>query len=282
MASTYHQLHPEARILILEGNPSIGGTWASDRIFAGLKTNNLLGMYEHPDFPFDEARFGVKDGEHIPAGKMLEYLQALVEHSGISTFLRLNTKVEEVEKREDGWELECLALASGKSFTLKTPKLVLAVGNTNKPKMPKYQTSPAFEAPFIHSRHFPARYEEVVRPGAHTLVIGGGKSALDVAYACASQPNATVTMLIRPSGVGPHWIAPSHVTPLGLWLEKLVFTRFFDRKSRSYVYGCVLICSSHVSGTMDPQNWTGRLGSIILTRDMARQEVSPRLLESTG
>lgn len=230
MAATYHRLHPEARILILDGNPCIGGTWASHRIFPGLKTNNLLGMYEHPDFPMDEVKFGVKKGEHIPAGKMLEYLEAFAEYSGISSSLRLNNKVEVVEKIEDGWKLQCLSLAVEKKYTLTTPKLVIAVGNTNKPKMPKYQTSPAFEPPLLHCRDFPAQFSAIVKPGNHTLVVGGGKSALDVAYACARQEGATATILIRPSGIGPHWVAPSHVTPLGLWLEKLVFTRFFDRK----------------------------------------------------
>lgn len=230
MASTYHHLHPEAKILVLDGNPCIGGTWASHRIFPGLKTNNLVGMYEHPDFPMDEARFGVKNGEHIPAGKMLEYLQTFAEDSGISSFLRLNTQVQVVEKTEDGWKLQCLSSSDNKTFSLTSPKLVIAVGNTNKPKMPRYPTSPAFEPPFLHSRDFPAQFPVIVKPGAHTLVIGGGKSALDVAYACAKQADATVTILIRPSGIGPHWISPSHVTPFGLWLEKLVFTRFFDRK----------------------------------------------------
>ncbi|KAH7394161.1 flavin-binding monooxygenase-like protein-like protein [Phaeosphaeria sp. MPI-PUGE-AT-0046c] len=231
MAATYHDLHPEASILILDGNPCIGGTWASHRIFPGLKTNNLLGMFEHPDFPMDEARFAVKKGEHIPAGKMLEYLQAFVEQSGISGFIRLKTSVQVVEKVEDGWKLQCLSSSDGKTSSLTTPKLVIAVGNTNKPKMPRYEASPAFESPILHSRDFPAQFQAIVKPDAHTLVVGGGKSALDVAYACAQQANATVTMLIRPSGIGPHWVSPSHVTPFGLWLEKLVFTRLVDLMS---------------------------------------------------
>jgi cation diffusion facilitator CzcD-associated flavoprotein CzcO len=213
--------------MILEAAPSVGGPWASDRIFPGLKTNNLLGMYEHPDFPMDEQKFGIKKGEHVPAKKMLEYLETLVKESGIAKFLRLNTKVELVEKTGDGWALHCVSSSSGEPHTITTPKLIIAVGNTNKPKMPKYPTSSAFEPPVLHSKEFPAHVSSIAKAASHTLVVGGGKSAWDVAYACATQPDATSTLLIRPSGNGPTWMTPSHVTPFTLWLEKLVFTRFF-------------------------------------------------------
>jgi cation diffusion facilitator CzcD-associated flavoprotein CzcO len=186
-------------------------------------------MYEHPDFPMDEKRFGVQKGQHIPAEKMFEYLTAFIEKTRISSFLRLNTRVEVVEKNDEGWRLQCTSSAE-KTYVVTATKLIIAVGLTNKPKMPKYPNTAGFEPPVMHSTNFPAQYSKVVKPDKHTLIVGGGKSAWDVAYACATQPNASVTILIRPSGNGPNWMSPSHVTPFKLWLEKLVFTRFFGCK----------------------------------------------------
>jgi hypothetical protein len=230
-AATYHRLHPAAKILILDASPGIGGPWARHRIFPGLKTNNLLGMYEHPDYPMDEHEFGVERGKHIPAEAMLAYLESLAEKSGIADFVRLNTRVDVVEKEEveEGvkWKLHCIDEETGRKYNVSARKLVIAVGNTNKPKTPSYPTSPVFEPLVIHSKDFPAHFHEIVKPDTHTLVIGGGKSAWDVSYACAKQANTTVTILIRPSGNGPNWLTPTHVTPFGLWLEKLVFTRGF-------------------------------------------------------
>jgi hypothetical protein len=182
-------------------------------------------MYEHPDFPMDEQRFGVKKGEHIPAETMLKYLQAFTNENGIEQFLRLNTWVDLIKKHGEEWKLQCTS--ASKKLEICTKKLVIAVGNTNEPSMPQYHTSSTFQPPVIHSKDFPAQYSSIVKPGKHTLVIGAAKSAWDVAYACATQPDATVTLLIRPSGSGPAYVAPSHVTPFTLWLEKLVFTRFF-------------------------------------------------------
>lgn len=226
---TYHRLHPTARLLILEASPSIGGPWASHRIFPGLKTNNLWGTYENPDFPMDQTKFGVKKGEHVPAEKMTQYMNALIDENGISECVRVNTRVEVIEQVESGWRLHCSAIADDKgmsAFTINTAKLILSTGLTNRPSMPKLPTS-NFEPPIIHSNDFPAYFSSIVKSNSNTLVIGAGKSAWDIAYACATQPSSTATMLIRPSGNGPVWMSPSHVTPLGLWLEKLVFTRFF-------------------------------------------------------
>ncbi|KAF2851253.1 flavin-binding monooxygenase-like protein-like protein [Plenodomus tracheiphilus IPT5] len=227
-ASTYHRLHPSAKILILDAAPGIGGPWASHRIFPGLRTNNLWSMYEHPDFPMDKERFGVKRGEHVPAKNMLEYIEALAEWSGVRDFVRLNTKVELIEKKGEGWMLHCVRHAdSEEPFEIQTKKLIIAVGTTNRPFMPQFPKSPDFTPLVVHSKDFPSHYEQIAKPGTHTIVVGSGKSAWDVAYACAIQQDSTVTILIRPSGNGPNWISPSHVTPFSLWLEKLVFTRFF-------------------------------------------------------
>jgi len=180
----------------------------------------------------EEKRFGVKRGEHVPAEKVQQYLEAFAEEKGIKPFIRLNTTVEIAEKVEEGWKLHCRSsTGDGASYIVLSPKLILSTGLANKPSMPKYPTSPAFRSPIMHSADFPAHFSTVVKPSTHTLVIGAGKSAWDIAYSCATQPDSTVTMLIRPAGKGPIWMSPPYVTPLKLWLEKLVFTRFFGLMS---------------------------------------------------
>lgn len=231
-AHTYHRLHPSAKLLILDSASSIGGPWAPERIFPGLKTNNLWGMFEHPDFPMDEKRFAVKKGTHIDAAKMFDYLTAFAKWADIAKCLRLRTRVHVIEKdKEGGWILHCASSYSSsteqKESKIRAKKLVIAVGITNDPLLPAYPTATTFRSPVVHTRDFAAHYVDIARPHMHTVIVGSGKSAWDVAYACATQPDSTATILIRPDGNGPVWMAPTHVTPLGLWLEKLVHTRFF-------------------------------------------------------
>lgn len=181
-----------------------------------------------------ESRFGVHRGEHVPAKKVLEYLQGFVEDKGLKERIRNNTTVKVVEKVGEHWKLHVCVSSAGsteEAAVIIASKLIIAVGLTNQPSMPLYSTSPDFKPAVIHSIHFASQFPEIAKEGTHTLVVGGGKSAWDITYACATQPNSTATMLIRSSGNGPSWMAPSHVTPLRLWLEKLVFTRFFGYMS---------------------------------------------------
>ena len=45
-AKTYLELAPEAKLLILEQRASVGGVWAEQNLYEGIKTNNLIGTYE--------------------------------------------------------------------------------------------------------------------------------------------------------------------------------------------------------------------------------------------
>jgi hypothetical protein len=185
----------------------------------------------------DTTRFGVREGEHVPAEKVVPYLRGLIEEGGVGECVRINTRVEVVERVDDGgWKVFCTekggeseseGTTTENRYIIHTAKLVLATGLASQPSMQRIPTAPDFLPLVIHSYDFPRAFNDMVKPSSRTLVVGGGKSAWDVAYACATQPNATVTMLIRPDGNGPIYMAPTHVTPLGLWLEKLVFTRFF-------------------------------------------------------
>jgi hypothetical protein len=55
----------------------------------------------------DGDRFGVAKGEHIPAEKVLAYLRAFADDSGISNCILLDTKVDTIEKTDEYWTLHC-------------------------------------------------------------------------------------------------------------------------------------------------------------------------------
>ena len=45
MLKTYRDVHPEASIVVLEKERSLGGVWAMDRLYPGLHTNNHFRTY---------------------------------------------------------------------------------------------------------------------------------------------------------------------------------------------------------------------------------------------
>lgn len=226
-AKAYVEIHPTEKILVVEASPSCGGTWSENRLYPGLKSNNIVGSYEHPDFPMSESVYGVKPGEHIPGHVLHRYLTDFAKNFNVYERIRFNTKVETVEPTSyDGWKLSLEVQGEKSTQTLETKKLIVASGLTSTPNLPQYPGQDSFEVPFFHAKDFCAQ-SKLVDTAKSVVVIGGAKSAFDVAYAFASKGDCTVDMIIRPTGQGPVWLLPPYVTPLKRKAEELLHTRFF-------------------------------------------------------
>ncbi|KLU83804.1 hypothetical protein MAPG_02855 [Magnaporthiopsis poae ATCC 64411] len=225
-AKASFQLHPERSLVVLDAAPTVGGVWAAHRLFDGLRTNNMLGTYEYPDFPMDTATFGVKPGEHIPGHVVHKYLNAYAKKFGIADKIRCGWAVVSAEHQEDdgGWLLT-VTVAGGDDGTKKilARRLVVATGMTSEPFMPHIEGQETYGNPIFHGMSA-LEDEGLLSSAKNFTVFGGTKSAWDAVYAAASK-GIKVDWIIRESGHGPTWMAPPYVTPLKKWLEKLVVTR---------------------------------------------------------
>lgn len=83
-------------LLVLDAASDIGGTWAEERLYPNLLSQNSYGMYEFSDLPLSqvvpEETTGV--GQQFIAGwKINRYLHAWVEKWNLRKHIRLNWKV---------------------------------------------------------------------------------------------------------------------------------------------------------------------------------------------
>jgi cation diffusion facilitator CzcD-associated flavoprotein CzcO len=186
----------------------------------------MLGTYEYPDFPMDAETYGVTPGQHIPGHVIHRYLSDYAKKTGIFSRTRFDTNVAEVSKAYDdeGWMLKT---DNGDLSAITTRKLVVATGLTSNPFIPTFTGAEVFSESglLIHSRDFNKHTERLFSRTSSVTVLGGSKSAWDVAYACATR-SVPVNLVIRSAGQGPTWMAPPYVTPAKAWLEKLVHRRF--------------------------------------------------------
>lgn len=232
-ARAYIETHAHERIAVLESAESCGGTWSEARLYPGLKSNNMVGSYEYPDFPMSEDVYGVKEGGHIPGAVLHRYLTDFARKYGVLERIQFHTKVENVEALRSpepvsgnitGWRLTVTKTAPDKTQRqLTTRKLILATGLTSTPNFPQYAGAETFDRPLFHAKDFCRRASEFEK-AERAVVVGGAKSAYDVAYALV-QGGAAVDLVIRPNGHGPVWIAPRLVTPLRRRLDTLLNTR---------------------------------------------------------
>ncbi|KAH8195577.1 hypothetical protein TruAng_010259 [Truncatella angustata] len=228
-AKVFHEINPSKSFLILESAATLGGVWAAERLYPGLKTNNMLGTYEYPDFPMKTEVFGVKPGEHIPGAAVHDYLMQYAEKFDIIDHIHYQSRVEVAEHQENGgWVLKVLTHGedtNSRRYTeIRARKLVVATGLTSDPFLPDIDGQESFGAPVFHNSKLQQHADIPDDSKRRVTVFGATKSGWDAVYAYATR-GVKVDWVIRESGHGPAWMAPPYVTPLKKWLEKLVNTR---------------------------------------------------------
>ncbi|KAK4897564.1 hypothetical protein LTR27_004708 [Elasticomyces elasticus] len=196
-AKQYHCTQPERSLAVLDSEASLGGTWADHRLYPGLKSNNLLGSFEYPDFPMDTETFGVKTHEHIPAPVVNRYLKAYAAKFGIADFVRLQTKVSVAEHQdtaEGGWILT-LVNAKRQKSKLFTRRLILATGRTSDPFLPHFAGQETFGGRLFHGKQF-LENRDTLQTAKAVTIFGASKTAWDAVYAYATT-GVKVNWIIR-------------------------------------------------------------------------------------
>ncbi|MCJ1395095.1 monooxygenase [Xylographa bjoerkii] len=203
-ANTWLKVHPEARLVILEACPCLGGVWSSERMYDAFWTQTPLDMACFSDFPMQQPQ--MKDETYydfFPAKYVTQYLERFVDnkiYAGKSLRQRIifSSPVHDVWKnKEGGWHI----LHSDKQ-SLSASKLVVAAGLTSQPNMPRLPGHDSYDGTVLHHKDFGSSSILTNPEVKHVAVLGGAKSAADMAYACAKAGKA-VSWVIRATGSGP-------------------------------------------------------------------------------
>lgn len=166
-------------------------------MYPGLKSNNLLGTYEYPDFPMDTETFGVKKNEHIPGTVVNTYLKAYASKFGIDSKIRFRTNVvvaEHQENGEGGWILT-VAGPEETEYQIYARRLILATGRTSNPFLPHFAGQETFGGRLFHSKHF-RENRDTLQTAKSVAIFGGYKSAWDAVHAYATA-GVKVNWIIR-------------------------------------------------------------------------------------
>jgi cation diffusion facilitator CzcD-associated flavoprotein CzcO len=224
-ARTYLEIHPETNLLVVDANPSIGGTWSKERLYETFMSNNLPGTIQYADFPLDLQKYGLDPNKHVPGSTINQYLNDFVDAFNLRKHIRLNTHVKSAKQDDQqGWLLTVKS-KDGETSAIHADKLIVATGQTSQPFIPKYAGLEEFEGPVTHSRDFD---EGGYPPSSQksVAIYGGGKSAWDAAYRCAVAEKAPeVHLIIRSTGFGAHWFSSIFVSPFKIWVERFIYTR---------------------------------------------------------
>ncbi|KAL0536976.1 hypothetical protein IC582_025939 [Cucumis melo] len=236
--------------IVLDARGAIGGVWNETLKSTLLQTPK--NMFRFSDFPWPKS----VTTEFPTYSQVLDYIKSYAEHFGLLKYIRLNSKVVNIEyegfsdEEIDGWTHwghSGNSFAKGSKWKLNvvdartnTPLqevvadfVVLCIGRfsdvPNIPNFPPNKGPEAFTAgKVLHS----LEYSAMDFDGAANLikdkqvtVVGFHKSALDLAMECANTngPKKPCTLLYRTE----HWNPPD-TYPWGIPLSFLYMNRFAE------------------------------------------------------
>lgn len=202
-ARTYLDIHPFADLALFDAAATVGGTWSSERMYEAFQTQTPLRIAEFSDRPMRKIDEKECYYDFFPAHYVTSYLEDYVnDHVYNGRSLRdrfqMQASVEQVYKQENKWHVKI----KGDQKIRRAPKLIDASGLTSTPNIPRLEGKERFKGPMIHHKYFGR--SDILHNQAHQniVVLGGAKSAADIAYA-AAKAGKTVSWVIRKSGSGP-------------------------------------------------------------------------------
>ena len=161
--------------------------------------------YELPEFPWPaELRRASGEGSYPSGGAIQAYLRAYAARFDLLAAAQTRTRVTSVAHQPDGWRVTVAPTGGanpGKATTALFSHVVIATGAYGAPFVPPVDGAAAFKGEQLPAAQFTSA---ACAAGKDVVVVGAGKSALDVA-AAAAQTARSVTLLARKV----HWpLAP--------------------------------------------------------------------------
>ena len=211
---------------------TVGGVWAAECCYAGLKTQNIVGSYEFSDFPM-VSQYGLSPGQHIPGILMHKYLKDYAKHHDIVRRIMFRTRVVEIEKLDDGtWKVRVVMQnvnGTSKETLYGCEKLVAGTGLSSVPNPISIPGMESFHRTILSASQLTETAPAQVKvPAIKTVtVLVGSKTSYDSVFSLASA-GKKVEWVIRKSGRGSLWMTPEyiHVGPFKIKPEILTGRRF--------------------------------------------------------
>ncbi|MFV1656476.1 MULTISPECIES: flavin-containing monooxygenase [unclassified Phaeobacter] len=203
------------RVIGYERSHDFGGVWELSRSYPDVQTQSPKDLYCYTDHPMPA------DYPEWPKGPQVHaYLHSYAQKHRLARLFRLNTSVTVMERRQDGQPGWTLTLeAAGKSWQQDFDFVAVCTGQFSEKNIITHPGQDAFIArggQVIHSSDYT---DPGMIVGKHVVVLGGSKSATDIAVNAAKSGARSVRLVYRENV----WRVPYYVG--GINFKKLLYMR---------------------------------------------------------
>ncbi|MGZ5988708.1 MAG: flavin-containing monooxygenase, partial [Rhizomicrobium sp.] len=185
-----HESCSSKSYLILEGRPSMGGTWDLFR-YPGIRSDSDMHTLGYRFKPWRAAK-AIADGPSI-----LEYVKQTAAEYGVDTHIRYNHLVKKASwSSEDAvWTVEAERKDTGETVRFTCNFLFMNSGyySYREGYTPEFKDIERFKGKIVHPQKWPT---DLDYKGKNVLVIGSGATAMTLVPSMAKDV-AHITMLQR-------------------------------------------------------------------------------------
>jgi monooxygenase len=185
-----HEKCPDKSYVILEGRPSIGGTWDLFR-YPGIRSDSDMHTLGYRFKPWREAK-AIADGASI-----LRYVKETAAEYGVDEHIRYEHLGINASWSSEAaaWTVEALRTDSGETVRFTCNVLLMCSGyySYRQGYTPEFEGVERFKGTIVHPQQWP---EDLDYKGKQVVVIGSGATAMTLVPALAKDV-AHIVMLQR-------------------------------------------------------------------------------------
>jgi dimethylaniline monooxygenase (N-oxide forming) len=236
------------RVTIIERSGDLGGVWEPARSYPDVQTQSPKDLYRYTDKAMPDSYPEWPKGPQVHA-----YLRDYARDHGLEGAMRFNTKVLGMARRADGkpgWTLE---LQNGSASGREDFDFVaVCTGQFNEPQTLQLAGEDGFKAQgglVLHSSQYG---DPAIAKGRKVVVLGGSKSATDIAVNAVNSGASEVTIVYRE----PVWRIPYFVGGL-VNFKRILYIRAQEQMFASWGIGPMARLAHAIAKPFVWANWRG-------------------------
>lgn len=176
-----------------ERSQDLGGVWEPSKSYPDIRTQSPKDLYHFTGYTYG------KDVPEWPAGSEVHaYLHSYAKEHDLARLFTLNTSVEAMERRADGQPGWTLTLQEGADKRREDFDFVsVATGQFSDKHVANHPGEADFTAHDGQVLHSSDYIDPSIAKGKHVVVLGGSKSATDIAVHAANHGAKSVSLVYR-------------------------------------------------------------------------------------
>lgn len=237
------------RVTVLERSGDLGGVWEPARSYPGVQTQSPKELYRFTDKPMPASYPEWPKGPQVHA-----YLTDYAHDYNLIPLMRFKTTVVSMNRRDDGqpgWTLE-IRDAAGNATRKTFDFVAVCTGQFNERKELHHPGEDAFKADGGVILHSAEHTDPSIVKGKKIVVLGGSKSATDIAVQSVNAGASAVTFVYRE----PVWRIPYFIGGL-INFKRILYIRAQEEMFRGWGLSALSRFNHAIAKPLIWGNWRG-------------------------